>query len=138
MLKKIASVIILLALCIPALAADMHNMVGNWTGTISGVSYLKNTDYQTTGKPEYWEDKYTITIDEQNGTRFSGKIVRNVNPLAKEVVLGVIGSDNKTLTMADENSYLWGWLNSPTEMELFWYGTNMDSIGVWGGNFTKG
>ncbi len=57
---------VLLALSIPALAADMPNTVGNWTGTAHGIKWLGNTDIQTTGKPIYWDHKFTITINEQN------------------------------------------------------------------------
>ncbi len=137
MMKTIASVMVLLALCIPSLAVDMPNMVGNWTGTVHGVGYLKNTDYQTTGKPDYWVDNYTIVIDEQNGTRFSGKMIRDANPLNSVVVLGIIGSDNKTINMVDEVGYYWGSLNSPTEMELFGQGVDIDSMNVGTAIFTK-
>ncbi len=44
---------------------------------------------------------------------------RDGNPLKTEVVLGVIGSDNKTIAMVDENDIYWCSLKSPTEMELF-------------------
>jgi hypothetical protein len=48
-MKKFALVIVLLALCIPALAVDMPNMIGNWTGTFNSVGYLKNTNWMFTG-----------------------------------------------------------------------------------------
>jgi hypothetical protein len=137
MMKKITLVMVLLALCVPALAVNMTNLVGNWTGTVHGVGYLKNTDYQTTGKPDYWVDNYTIVIDEQNGTRFSGKMIRDANPLNSVVVLGIIGSDNKTITMVDETGNYWGSLKSPTEMELSNQGVDIDNMGVGAGIFTK-
>jgi len=137
MMKETALVTILLALCIPALAVNMPNMVGNWTGTVHGVGYLKNTDYQTTGKPDYWDDNYTIIINEQNGTRFSGKMVRNANPLNSVVVLGTIGSDNKTISMVDETGYYWGSLQSPTKMELSGQEVDIDNMDVGAGIFTK-
>ncbi len=136
-MREIISVMLLLALCIPAMAVDMPNMVGNWTGTVHGVGYLKNTDYQTTGKPDYWVDNYTIVIDEQNGTRFSGKMIRDANPLNSVVVLGIIGSDNKTINMVDDVGYYWGSLNSPTEMELFGQGVDIDSMDVGTAIFIK-
>ena len=136
-MKKILLVTVLLALCIPALAVNMPNMVGNWTGTVHGVGYLKNTDYQTTGKPDYWDDNYTIIINEQNGTRFSGKMVRNANPLNSVVVLGTIGSDNKTISMVDETGYYWGSLQSPTKMELSGQEVDIDNMDVGAGIFTK-
>ncbi len=106
MMKEITSVIVLLALCIPALAVNMPDMVGNWTGTFNGVGWSKNTDYQTSGMASYYEDKYTLAINEQNGTRFAGKIIRVANPLATEVVLGVIDSDNQTIILVDEHGYM--------------------------------
>jgi len=136
-MKKIASLIVLLALCIPALAADMPNMVGNWTGTFHGVGWLKNTDYAATGKPDYWDDKYTLVIEEQNGTRFAGKLIRVANPVATEELLGIIGSDNKSITLVDEGDYLWGWMNSSTEMELATQAVDIDYMDVYGGIFTK-
>jgi len=101
MMKEIASLIVLLALCIPALAADMPDMVGNWTGTFKDVSWLKNTDFRASGKPDYMDDAYTISIEEQNGTRFAGRITLNRNPLTSEVLLGVIASNE--ITLVDED-----------------------------------
>jgi hypothetical protein len=137
MVGKITSVMVLLALCIPALAVDMPNMVGNWTGTLHGVDWLKNTNFQTTGKAFYWDATYTITINEQNGTRFSGKTILDANPLKSEVLLGIIGSDNKTIALVDENDFYWGSMKSPTEMELFGPSIGMDYTDIAAGTFTK-
>ncbi len=137
MTKQIASVMVLLALCIPALAVDMPNMVGNWTGTFYGIDWLKNTNYQATGKPVYWDSKLTIVINEQNGTRFSGKTIYDDNPLKSEVVLGIIGSDNKTIAMVDENDHYWGSMKSPKEMELFGPSIGMEYTDIATGTFTK-
>jgi hypothetical protein len=137
MMKIIASVMVLLAFCIPALAVDTPNMVGNWTGTAHGLDVIKHSSTQPTGKPIYWERNFTIAINEQNGTRFSGKMISAANPQDSDVVLGVIGSDNKTIAMVDETGSFWGLMKSPTEMELF--GTTVDlerqDAGV--GTFTK-
>jgi hypothetical protein len=137
MMKKIASVMVLLALFIPALAVDIPDMVGNWTGTAHGVSWLKNTNFQTTGKAFYWDATYTMTINEQNGTRFSGKMILDDNPLKSEVVLGIIGSDNMTVAMVDENDFYWCSMKSPTEMELFGPSISMDYTDIAAGTFTK-
>ncbi len=137
MKKEIASLLVLLALCIPALAADMPDMVGNWTGTFSSVGWLKNTHWMATGNAEYWEEENTLVVEEQNGTRFAGRLISAENPLTTEVVLGVIGSDNESITLVDEDGYLWGMMISPTEMELFDQKVDMDSIDVGGGIFTK-
>lgn len=137
MKKEIVSIMVLLALCIPALALNMPDMVGNWTGTLNGVAWLKNTDYQASGEAVYFEGEYTLAIAEQNGTRFTGKIIRSVNPMASEVVLGVIDSDNQTVTLVDEDGYLWGWMNSSTEMELSYQSVDMDHMVVYEGILTK-
>lgn len=137
MMKEIASIAVLLTICIPALAVNMPDMVGNWTGNVHGVTYLKNTDYQTTGKPDFWEDNYTIAIDEQNGTRFSGKMIYDANPLNSMVVLGVMGSDNETIDLVKEDGYMWGSMNSPMEMELFAQAVDTNFMYVFEGTFTK-
>ncbi len=136
-MKEITALIVLLALCIPALAVNMPDMVGNWTGTFNGVGWSKNTDYQTSGMASYYEDKYTLAINEQNGTRFAGKIIRVSNPLATEVVLGVIDSDNQTIILVDEHGYMWGWMNSSTEMDLSYQTVDIDHMTVRDGIFTK-
>jgi hypothetical protein len=137
MMKKIAAMAVLLALCVPAIAVPMPDMVGNWTGNVHGVTYLKSTSYQTTGMPDFWEDYYTISITEQNGTRFSGKIIYDANPLNSMAILGVMGSDNVTLDLAKEDGYMWGSTNSPTEMELFAQAVGTNFMYVFEGTFTK-
>jgi hypothetical protein len=140
-MKKIASLMVLLAFCIPALAIDMPDMVGNWTGTFNYVSWMKNTSSMSpgnaSGNVSYWEDNTTLLIEGQNGTRFAGKIIPAEKSAATEVLLGVISSDNESITLADENGLMWGWMVTPTEMELFYQGVDMDSIDVGGGIFTK-
>jgi hypothetical protein len=137
MMKEIASLMVLLVLCIPALAVDITNMVGNWTGTAHGLDWLTNSNYQTTGKAIYWDEKYTIVIDEQNGTRFAGKMFPNANPLNLQVILGIVGSDNKTIAMVDDSTYFWGSMKSPTEMELFGSVVDIKGTTVGAGTFSK-
>jgi hypothetical protein len=137
MKKEIASLLVLLAFCIPAMAVDMPDMVGNWTGNFSSVGWFKNTHWMASGNADYWEEENTLVIEEQNGTRFVGKLIPAENPLAAEVVLGVISSDNESITLVDEDGYLWGWMISPTEMELFDQEVDMDSMAAGAGIFTK-
>ncbi len=137
MKKEIASLMVLLALCIPALAVDMPDMVGNWTGTSNGVGFLKNTHWMTSGNASYYEAENTLIIEEQNGTRFVGKMISVENPLQTETVLGIISSDNESITLVDEDGYLWGVVLSPTEIELFDQSVDKDSMSVSAGIFTK-
>ncbi len=128
---------VLLALCIPVLAVDMPNMVGNWTGTAHGVDWYKHVSYQPTNKAVYWNSSYTMVITEQNGTRFSGKMINAAHPQDLEVLLGVIGSDNKTISLVDETGSFWGTMKSPTEMELFGSTLDLERMDVGVGTFTK-
>jgi hypothetical protein len=137
-MKKITSLMVLLALCIPALAIDMPDMVGNWTGTFNYVSWMKNTSTTASGNVSYWEDNTTLLVEEQNRTRFAGKIIPAEKSAVTEVLLGVISSDNESITLADENGLLWGWMTTPNEMELFYQGVDADSVDVGVGLFTKG
>lgn len=137
MMKEIASLMVLLALCIPALAVDMPNMVGNWTGTAHGVDLIKQSSTQPLGVPIYWDRNYTIVITEQNGTRFSGKFIPSIRPQNIEAVLGVIGSDNKTIAFVDETGSYWGSMKSPTEIELFSSLADLERMDVGAGTFTK-
>lgn len=137
MMKKIASAMVLLALFIPALAIDMPNMVGNWTGTAHGVDLIKYSSTQPIGKPIYWDRNFTIAITEQNGTRFAGKFIPSAQPQNIVAILGVIGSDNKTIAFMDETGSFWGLMKSPTEMELFGSSVNLERMDVGVGTFTK-
>jgi hypothetical protein len=137
MMREIISVMVLLALCIPALAVDMPNLLGNWTGTAHGVDLIKHSSTQPIGKPIYWDRNYTIAITEQNGTRFSGKFIPSTQPQNIEAILGVIGSDNKTIALVDETGSYWGSMKSPTEMELFGSVADLERMDVGVGTFTK-
>lgn len=136
-MRQTAILVVLLALCMPVLAVDMPDMVGNWTGSFSSVGWYKNTNWMASGNAEYWAEDNTLVIEEQNGTRFAGKLIPADNPLATEVILGVISVDNESISLVDEDGYLWGYMISPTEMELFDQEVCIDSIEVGGGIFTK-
>ncbi len=82
-------------------------------------------------------DNDTIFINEQNGTRFAGKIISAENLKQVEAIIGVIDTDNKSLNIVDENDLMWGELLSPTEMDVTFQSVGMDSIAVWSGIFTK-
>jgi len=135
--KKIASVIILLALCIPALAVDIPNMVGNWTATAHGVDWYRFSTTQPIDTPIHWNRTYTLAINEQNGTEFSGNFVNNAYPQNSPVVLGVIGPDNKTIALADETGGYWGTMNSPTEMIIYSSFATLERLNVGVGTLQK-
>ena len=60
---------------------------------------------------------FTVVIDFQDGASFSG--TRGTEKLT-ETLVGVIGSDNETLYLIDEDGYLFGQLLSDDQMELIY------------------
>jgi len=116
----------LLALCIPSFAqtanvTETPDLVGNWTGIWNSVGWDKNTEWMPNETVSYWPDgEETMVITEQNGNRFSGKIIPKDSPRSVEVVIGVIASDNVTVSIVDEDGYYWGEMLTPTKMEMFY------------------
>ncbi len=110
MIGKIASVMVLLALCIPALAVDLPNLVGNWTGH----QYTENGSYKVL------EGNTSLAIVEQKDRFLKGNTTYVLN--GKEVVegfIGVIGLDNKTFYRPDFNKgYSFGTIISNDEIGL--------------------
>jgi hypothetical protein len=142
-MRNIIVLALLLALCVPAMAqttktAEMPDMVGNWTGVMDSVGWEKNTAWMPNETVSYWPNgEEMLMITEQNGTMFSGKIVPKLSPRSAEVALGVIGSDNVTVNMVDEDGYYYGEMMSPTKMELFYQEVDMEGMTVSAGMFEK-
>ncbi len=137
MMKEIASVIVLLALCVPALAVDIPNIVGNWTGSAHGLDWYRFSTTQPIATPIPWNRTYTLIISEQNGTDFSGKFINNASPKNSVVMLGVIGPDNKTISLVTETESYWGMLRSPTEIDLYGSLALVDRLNTGVGVFKK-
>ena len=143
-MRSIMVLVLLLALCVPAMAQMenktmmMPDMVGKWTGVMDAVGWDKNTAWMPNETVSYWPGgEMTLTVKEQKGAMFSGEMVPTMSPRSKEIVLGVISSDNQSITMVDENGYLWGYMNSPTEMELSYQEVVMDGMEVASGILKK-
>ncbi len=142
-MRNIIVLVLLLALCVPAMAqttktAEMPNLVGNWTGVMDSVGWEKNTAWMPNETVSYWpKGEEMLMIMEQNGTMFSGKIVPKLSPRSAEVALGVIGSDNVTINMVDEDGYYYGEMMSPTKMELFYQEVDIEGMAVSAGMFEK-
>lgn len=120
-MKEIVSVTVLLALCIPVLALDMPNMVGNWTGTFEGADINNITSSNPAGNfsfEELGDETWMLTIEQQNGASFVGKRTVTPSTTPPRKLVGVIGFDNKTISMVDETGYYSGEIISPTEMQL--------------------
>ena len=137
-MSKIFALVLLLALCIPAMATDLPDMTGNWSGVMDFVGYDKNTAWLPNETVSYWPgEEYSLTISEQHGRTFSGTMVPGLSPLTMQVVLGVLCSENESISMVDENAYWWGDVISPTEIELNYQKVNMEGMIVGGGTFKK-
>ncbi|MFZ3149100.1 MAG: hypothetical protein WA137_08655 [Methanothrix sp.] len=142
-MKNIIVLALLLALCVPSLAqkaniTEMPDMMGNWTGVMDSVGWEKNTAWMPNETVSYWPDgEEILTITEQNGNTFSGKIAPTQSPRSVEVVLGAMGSDNATINMVDENGIYWGDMISPTKMELFYQEVEIDEMVISVGIFEK-
>lgn len=70
----------------------------------------------------------TLVIEEQKGRRFAGVWISSENPGATEAVLGVIGFDDETLYMVDEDGHFDGRLISDTELELAYREVDPDGM----------
>ena len=142
-MRNVIVLAFLLALCIPAMAqttnmTEMPDMMGNWTGVMDSVGWEKNTAWMPNETVSYWPNgEEMLMITEQNGSMFSGKIVSILSPRSMEVALGIIGSDNMTISMVDEDGYNWGEMMSPTKMELFYQELDDEGMVVSGGLFEK-
>jgi hypothetical protein len=143
-MRSIMVLVFLLVLCVPAVAQAenktmmLPDMVGKWTGVMDAVGWDKNTAWMPNETVSYWPGgEMTLTVKEQNGTMFAGEMVPTMSPGSKEIVLGIFSSDNQSIAMVDENGYLWGYMLSPTELELSYQEVGMDGMEVASGIFKK-
>jgi len=137
-MRKIFALLLLLALCIPAMATDLPDMTGNWSGVMDFVGYDKNTAWLPNETASYWpSEQWNLTVTEQQGRAFSGTMVPGGSLLSEEIVLGVLCAENESITMVDENGYWWGNVISPTEIELNYQEVCMEGMIVGGGIFKK-
>ena len=137
-MKKIIAFVLLLAICIPAVAGELPDLTGNWSGVMDHVGYDKNTAWLPNETVSYWPGgEVSLNIAEQNGRSFSGMMIPSGSPLSVEVVLGVLSVDNESITMVDENGYLWGRVISPTEIELNYQEVCIEGMVVGNGVFKK-
>ncbi len=111
----------LLWVAVPAGAEEIPDLVGSWTSVVSFVR-LGSSDHFPESSSEnltYGDEiNFTLVIEEQNSRRFAGERFLTKNPEMSEAILGVIGFDDETVYMVDEDGQLDGMLISETEMEL--------------------
>jgi len=143
MMKIWASILVLFALLwvpVPAGAEEVPDLVGNWTGdgSVVRLGALDHFPEMSSENLTYRDGiARTLIIEEQNGRRFAGMWISNENPEASEAVLGVIGFDDQTIYMVDEDGHFDGKLISATEMEMVYREVDPDGMIVAISKYTK-
>jgi hypothetical protein len=105
------------------------NLTGNWTGPMQGFD-------EREGFTDHPFLTAVMTVSEQHGRVFSGFITfRSNNTESIDEFAGVVGRDNRTLTIAEHGGgYCSGEVLSPNEIELIYmqdgspYSISIDSF----------
>ena len=116
-LSYLLAAAIVVALCAPALGgSDAPDLKGTWVMTAEGISHHKKPDPKahTNVKTGQFQLDLTIIIDKQKGFRFSGT---KESPKMKEKISGVVGFDNKTIYMVDDDGMMFCRLIEADKME---------------------
>ena len=107
----------------------LPNLTGNWTGPMKGYD-------EREGFTDHPYLTAVLTVSEQHGRVFSGFITfRSNSTESTDEFAGVIGRDNRTLTIAEHGGgYCTGEVLSPDEIELIYmqdgspYSISIDSF----------
>lgn len=114
--------------------SEIPDIKGVWTYKAMAMTHQKSPDANPEGhgSPESGAERldFNLTIDKQDGFRFSGIEASGKN---KEVVVGVIGFDNKTVYWVDEDGMSFCQIVSPDKMEyVYLHTTEHDSVAARG------
>ena len=118
-MSKFASIVTLaLVAAVPAAAESaIPDLRGTWKGEsesiVSGGGNPHHSGPQSAG-PRFDKTAFTLTIDKQDGRRFSGTFA---SAHTNDQVVAVI-SRNGTILMADDDGYTVGTMLAPNRMEL--------------------
>jgi hypothetical protein len=121
-MSKLACILTFAALAVlPALPAASQTAIPDLRGTWKGESESLvlgggNPHHPSTAasEPELRSVPFTLTIDKQDGRRFSGTFS---SPRSSEKVIAVI-SRGGTILLADDEGYTHGTMLAPNRMEL--------------------
>jgi hypothetical protein len=98
--------------------SEIPDLKGTWTMKIQAIGHDKLPELQPNRhvdlKNRQSEIDFTLKIDKQDGFRFSGT---KASAKRTETISGVIGFDNKTVYMVDDDGILLCRLISPDKME---------------------
>ena len=92
----------------PALAQQAPNLVGTWKGTSPGAAVVGGNPYHqgtSEGEPHFTNAiEFTITITEQKGNRFVGKLSDGKRT---EKLIGAISPNNQSgMALDDDGQYV--------------------------------
>ena len=124
-------VLFVLSVCQVSFAgSDIPDLKGTWLLDALGVRHHKtsggNPKTHSGDKPGYVQAKAKIIIDKQDGFRFSGT---KESPMQKERVSGVIGFDNKTIYVVDDDGMCFWRLVAPDKIQqIYLHVTKQHSI----------
>jgi hypothetical protein len=93
------------------------DMRGIWKGDSESLVLGGGNDHHQgtqLGEPQLRSVPFTLTVDKQDGRRFSGTFS---SPRSSEKILAVI-SRNGTILMVDSEGYSFGTMLAPNRMEL--------------------
>ena len=114
---------------VPVQKTVIPNLTGNWTGPMLGFD-------EREGFTDHPNLTAVMTVSEQHGRVFSGFITfRSISTESTDEFAGVIGRDNRTLTIAEHGGgYCTGEVLSKDEIELIYmqdgspYSISIDSF----------
>lgn len=126
-MRKIAWIVTLAALAAVPAAADtaIPDMRGTWNGDSQTIALgvgLHHPD-ATAGEPRFTSAAFTLVIDKQEGSRFSGTFASAQH---SETVIAVV-SRAGMIFMADDDGYTAGSMLAPDRMEICYLHSSSES-----------
>ncbi|WP_421725570.1 hypothetical protein [Bauldia sp.] len=117
-----------------ATAEDIPDLIGTWNIEMSAIGHRHPVDQRAEQPRILFEGSTAAVIDWQEGVLFSGRDVLEDVPdgfdrVDGELLSGVIGADNTTVFMVDDNGTITCTLISPNQMNCI-YGHIEESASV--------
>jgi hypothetical protein len=110
-------IMLVLAIAVPAAAQTIPDLRGTWKGESETIVLGGGNPHHPPGQPSEPQMRsvpFTLTVDKQEGRRFSGTFT---SPRSSEKVIAVI-SRNGAILLADDEGYTHGTMLGPDRMEL--------------------
>jgi hypothetical protein len=117
MWKKSVFALMLLTAVPAAAQTSFPDVRGTWKGDSESIVGGNANPHHQTGQQQetrFSTQAFTLTIDKQDGRRFSGTFV---SARATEPIIGVI-SQTGTLFIADTDGYTYGTMLGPDKLEI--------------------